>query len=837
MPVPYYFILMFFILSFFSGCEKEMPGNKEEEINLELDLSPRSDFNAVTRAQSPDSSIGLPEADNFKIQLFNTAGELLKEWATFSAVPHPIKLQATKFRIKASYGNPDKSGFDCPAFSGDTLIQVKGAKEKRVTLNTSFAHILASVDYRDRFKNLYRNYSTLILSANDTVVFNKEEKRTAFLPAGKLQVVLNLSKNDTATRTIVVATLPKTKAAEYYRFHIDAESGVGYEKLFVSFDSGTIARPIEIKLPQEWQAHKKPYLTPKFNPADEHSYLLGTSCEAGSFHTLVTAIGKIGSCKVSTTSQDLIALGWPAEFDLTNLTGANQTRLKQFGLKWSENMAHSNMAELDFSGIVAKLPAGDQALTVQVADILGQLSEPLTLRFSIIPPQFHLEQPEQPAIARSPEYTFHIRMNGGNPQKIRIECFEDFPAFNKQEWKECTILTCLWNETKDMVAVCTKTDINKPSLQFRAKYDKTISEEVTLNVINPTFRLHKEFPEWAHRVKLYIQQTDGTNGLVQNSSPEQYFIETSTDGHTWNKNGYSGMTIDKINHLIKVQANNLADGQTYYIRAGFDSKAGLDICYSEPISIQTEAATQVPNAEMEDWHYTRPQDVKYWEIYYACKEGESPIWNTMNRLTTSEGGTSTSITNRNGCRYSANSGTIQTEDKVSGKYAALIRTVGWGKNNSAAPFDSNKMGTCQYITPGQLYLGNYNNVTKEVEYGYSFASRPDTLKFYYKYIPKNPEDYGYVEINILDTQGNSIASNSMNLTSQNTYSDIKLPLDYKNDFTTKAASMYIVFKSSANAECLSIDVKNLTPPPARNLSDGEYIGSQLYIDNVELIYK
>ncbi|MDE5612641.1 MAG: hypothetical protein K2I90_11570, partial [Odoribacter sp.] len=107
----------------------------------------------------------------------------------------------------------------------------------------------------------------------------------------------------------------------------------------------------------------------------------------------------------------------------------------------------------------------------------------------------------------------------------------------------------------------------------------------------------------------------------------------------------------------------------------------------------TEAETQVPNSGFEDW-YSTPGGTKYWEVWYACKKGETPVWNTMNQLTTSEGGNSTTATGdkRNGCRYNANSGTIETSDAHNGN-AALIRTVGWGKGNTATANPSGGMGT------------------------------------------------------------------------------------------------------------------------------------------------
>ncbi len=836
-----YILLFSFLLLFFSGCEKETIGKKEEEVSFDLDLVASSDFNVVTRAQYPDTSLVVPETTDFKIQLFNTADELLREWATYSSVPHPIKIQAGKFRIKASYGNPDKSGFDCPSFAGDTTVQLlsaaadKGIRENRITLSAKFANVLASVRHRKSLKTHYKDYNTQIITSHDTVTFNKEEKRIAFFPVEDLKVVVNLTKHDSTTYSIPATTLTNTKAAELYRLYVDVEGGGGNEKLLLSFDSTTIEKPIEIELSEDWQSKKKPYLTPEFDTTGYHSFIRGESCNKGKFYTLITAVGKIGSCKIKTNSQSLIDADWPAEVDLLNLTNANKERLAKFGFTWSEKMLNANMAELDFSGIVAHLPAEDHTLTVEVADICGQVSAPLSIHFRIVPPEFKLLQPDRKAIIRSLEYPFTVQMNGGDPDNIVIEYLNEYPDFGVTEWTPCVIKKREWNDTKDKVLVQTGINMNKDTIQFRARYDKEISNTVTLHATNPTFRLEKQELEWAHRAKLAIKQTDGTNGLIQNATTEEYSIEVSKDGTNWVTANHNETSIDKTSESIKLQAIDLDDGQTYHVRAGFNTKTNLGTCYSAPITIETETAAQVPNAGMEDWHYTRPQNVEYWEVYYACKAGETHVWNTLNELTTSEGGTHAEPWNRDGCRYSANSGTIETPDAHGDSKAALIRTVGWGRGNSAAVFDNN-MGTCENVTPGQLYLGTYDASTKTPKYGYTFTSRPNKLKFYYKYTPKNSADYGHVEIQILDASGNTLARNSMELHQQGTYSVIELPLDYATS-QVKAATMSIVFKSSVNSDCWEANLTNLTPPPGSNLKYGEYVGSQLYIDDIELIYE
>ena len=61
-----------------------------------------------------------------------------------------------------------------------------------------------------------------------------------------------------------------------------------------------------------------------------------------------------------------------------------------------------------------------------------------------------------------------------------------------------------------------------------------------------------------------------------------------------------------------------------------------------------------------------------------------------------------------------------------------------------------------------------------------------------------------------------------------------LMLEHAGDYKqTKAASMYIRFVSGSSTAKDDL----LIVPPAMNLSNGEYVGSQLSVDNVELIYE
>jgi len=117
-----------------------------------------------------------------------------------------------------------------------------------------------------------------------------------------------------------------------------------------------------------------------------------------------------------------------------------------------------------------------------------------------------------------------------------------------------------------------------------------------------------------------------------------------------------------------------------------------------------------------------------------------------------------------------------------------------------------------------------------------FSSRPASLSFYYKYVPKNSADYGVAEIHVLDASGAVIAEKAQNLSTVSNYTKVTLSLTYGAS-AKKAASLQVTFKSSGNSACQTINNDNLSSPPSANVTTAQgYIGSKLYVDNLSLNY-
>lgn len=312
---------------------------------------------------------------------------------------------------------------------------------------------------------------------------------------------------------------------------------------------------------------------------------------------------------------------------------------------------------------------------------------------------------------------------------------------------------------------------------------------------------------WAKRAEMKLKS---------DAAAEEVYIEYKPQGGDWQR-----ATMEEISRnaeMVDCWVKNLNPAQEYVFRACVGNYKSI-----QEFTFTTEEAAQVPNRGFEDWHYTRPKDVKYWEVYYPCLEGETPAWSTMNSLTTSEGGSGTK-----GYRYKANSGTLETTDCKSGAKAALIRTVGWGSGNTA-PAVGGSGWACKNVTPGELCLG-------ALDAAYGFVSRPTKISYYYKYVPKNSADWFEVTIVLKDADNQIIAERVITRGGNvSNYTEEVVTLDYKK--ISKAAFIYIAFKSSGNSDCWSANKTNLSIPPMWNLSDGEYVGSQLYIDDIELIYE
>lgn len=821
MKKVYYGLLSFFFVGLVS-CTKEEP---QSSLEGRIDVKVSTDQTLLGEASRSGEEKTIPDINDFGLTIESLDGKVFNSWESFSEF-RPVSVAIGTYTVTASYGDVEAEGFDAISYQGSTNVEVRKEETAEASVTCIINKAKVSINYTDEFKSYFTSYSSYISSSKgNKVTFSANESQGAYFVPGSLGVYLEVTRQGVSQKVTLNPKNFTAEAKHEYRLTMDVDASTASLKITFN-DNPSSEQNVEINISDEALNADPPVFTPHGFTSGNTLEVLEGAVFSDKLEAYLNASAGLAKCELVTHSVPLKEQGWPESVDLMNLTTEQSQKMTALGLQTKGlGSNHDKIALIDFQQLVPNLicTSDDNELhtfTLRATDVLTKVSEELKLVIETRNNGFAVELPETVPYA-STSVTFTLTLEG---DVSKVKFYYDLSDTGVYQPFDAEKVQIISDNTKHTVTLTWSESLTdtEHDVKLKAEYGVKVIEK-SFKIEDPELTLslkHGDADVWAKHVDFQVTSTtdDGwvaTADNVEILSLEDNVWKNVAFSYDNGQFAVSDLTSDKDYTFRVIDKNDATKGSAF-------------------VNIHTEKDLQVPNGEMEDWYYTRPSGVQYWEVWYACKDGEQPVWNTLNQLTTSEGGTNTNWFNRNGCRYSANSGTIQTNDVNSENFAALIRTVGWGGGNSAAAISG--MGTCENVTPGELYLGTYNVENHKPEYGYAFTSRPMAVQFMYKYIPKNSADWFVVTVEVKDDTGSVIAAKTVTKTGAvAAYTQEVVRLEY--NAIKKAATLSIVFKSSGNESCWEANTNNLTPPPARNLSDGEYLGSQLYIDDVELIYE
>ncbi len=770
--------------------------------------------NEVVSAASRAEGDGIPDVGDFSLSIAKENGELVSKWDKFSDYDaEATVVPVGTYTVSASYGDATTEGFDGLSYAGSTTANVAEGETTDVTIDCTINKARVSISYTDAFKSYFTSYSAYISSSRGNKIdYTADETRAAYFTPGNLDVYLNVTRPGVSGS---VALKVKTLAAEVkheYRLTMDVDAGTSTLNIIFNDDPES-TQNVEFNISDAALNAPAPTIVAHgFTSGKAMEVVEGGSVE-GTLQAYLNAPSGLAGCELVTSSAALKAQGWPEKVDLMALSAEDQQKLTELGLVMKGlGSTHDKIATVEFQNVVPYLYCtGDgneeHSFTLTATDVYGKTTEtPLVLKVTSRNNGFAVTLPESvPYGSNTMSFTMNLE---GDASKVTFYYFDygaeqSFNAKNVSISSEGTTHTVTLTYPESMID--TESDV-----QFKAKYGSKIIEK-TFKVEDPALTLslkNGDADVWAKHVNFQVS-SNTDDGWV--ASADNVIIQYM-DNKAWKNVSFTYSTTGYV-------VTGLSSGKSYTFRViGKDDQTKT----SAFVDITTESELSVPNAEMEDWH-ANPQN-KNWEMWYVCKDGENPVWNTMNQLTTSDGGN---------YRYNANSGTIRTDGK-NGGYAARIRAVGWGRNNAALGSANAKYGTV-----GELYLGYYDSEAKKAVYdGIEFTSRPKSLSFDYKYTPGKGGDQYYAEIVILNKQGDVATEIGRGLLrkgdSVQEWSSTSVDIVYTEEGKKlKATNMYIVFKSGDKSDNSSFN----TVPNFGNLSKGEYVGSEFFVDNIVLNYE
>ena len=296
-----------------------------------------------------------------------------------------------------------------------------------------------------------------------------------------------------------------------------------------------------------------------------------------------------------------------------------------------------------------------------------------------------------------------------------------------------------------------------------------------------------------------------------------YMLQVSSDGNTWSDlKTYSSAS----NSVLDFGTIDVEPSTTYYYRTVYNENPNL---MSNVVKVTTEDTLQIGNSGFEYWNTASfsfshwfGSETREWYLPYLSTDS-NPWWAVNSRKTMPSSTTPSNLD------YKVFPTVGYSTDRYSGDKSALVYTV--------SVDDYNVSGTSLGDpVVGELWIGKADDSGNHASDGHAFASRPASVKFWYKYLPINSEKYA-VYLSLKDAAGNQIAyTEKLDGSAAYEWTQCEIPIVYSN-LNARAASIYICFKSAVSG-----DVKLDATMEIAGRQQTSHFGSALRIDDIELVY-
>ena len=312
---------------------------------------------------------------------------------------------------------------------------------------------------------------------------------------------------------------------------------------------------------------------------------------------------------------------------------------------------------------------------------------------------------------------------------------------------------------------------------------------------------------WAKR--LYITPATATNSLgnpitLPQGTVYEVIPESSSD---WSAALTSSTDVNGLQVIKGLNSNT-----SYKIRA----RVGTIVSSEKVITTESDFY-DIPNKDLEDYCITAGKDGSYYgsgnafkndgkgSVYEFWASNGSSWWTTNNDTTCPKSSPYT-------YSFSSRSGTRPTTDSHSGS-AAQIMTIGYGAQGASLTPSSAKYNAIGYL-----------NILKR-----SFNYRPTGLSFFYKYSAYQ-DDEPDIHINIYNGE-EIIGSGTLIAPYSSAYTQATVSIYYGTNVYTQATDFEVTFASGSKHT-------NTTKRSGASNNDAMpmFIGSQLFIDDISLIY-
>ena len=372
MKIVFLSCLAFFILACSKGkIDDFSEGEETSAVSFALKTDYTLDEVVFTR------SVSVPTEEEFKVRIENTRAEVLKEWE-YGNLPSLIKVVPGSYKLVGWFGSDTiLPAFDRPYYYGETKITLKEGDVLDTIVPVKVAAAKVAITFDESFGYDYDDYFVDIKTVGDSLHFLKNEKREGYFKPGKLRMRFGLKpKGSDIYYQFYPEAIAHVKAKEFYKMTLKAQTKNGaLSGIAIETDSSTIDIPVEVDLPPYFLPKKAPVVTFTADDMDAGN-ILTTEGVSKKAIVMITSAAGLTELKIKTTSDTLLARGWPAEFDLMKATAEQKSLLKANGLDWSEDIDKNDTIRaavwVNFNLVIKLLNTAPGQTSISTFEILSK---------------------------------------------------------------------------------------------------------------------------------------------------------------------------------------------------------------------------------------------------------------------------------------------------------------------------------------------------------------------------------------------------------------------------------------------------------------------------------
>lgn len=834
----------------------------------------------VTKATSDEFTPFLT-TDDYRV-LILSGKDTTRSYDRFDRMPSEIELAEGSYTIVASKGDNLPAAFENPYFEGSTDFTIKEDMNTPIEVTASLGNARITAEYTDDFKEAYTEYTVLLSSSytSSELEIAKSETRPAYMQVSKdgtdIAIGIKLKKETwTAEKTYYVPTTLKIERRQNLRliFKTDGEAidGIGLD---IVLDDTMEEMTMTTEIPDfMWQQVTKPTLSAVgFAGGDTRE--IKTSIFSDELQVGFNIPGGMRSLTVKrwTGDKDEAEADADAETETIDMVSQRDEALSQ-GYGWmvgeteNGNLQNARAGYVSLLNAIRSLPADpDGSVTYhfvfRAVDATGKAYESNTIRLTVVVQPADAPFIDEAKLALPSEVVEGDELASHLQTTLIAEGLID---------EENTFLTLRSTAGLDEKYILTNNDdIETLYDTYGITVEKVATSRLDLYVFKPFTSIltaPAEGGSTTYTLTLHLQDKNGKTDEVTKTvavNAPQFNLVTS-EGDAFAKriilrtNFLGGENKDKLTYQylsgstwtdIPAQSlkksgssqwvdtlRNLTPETEYSVRAVYNKGKTYERISSE-VTLTTESIGTIPNGGFEGNWSSRTinklingANILVSRVSLTSDDPES--WATVNAKTFADKSNFSST-------YNSVPSTMKYTEGYSGT-AVRLRTVGW--DNGVG----NTVTICYHAAAGKLFLGSYSydhSSDKDTyNYGISFNSRPSYVKAYHKYTPVNGDSFKAWAVVVNRDGGNETVLGTGEIVKGgevSSWEEMSFKINYTN-YEKKATHFYVVFSSSSKcSDNESDETNNLTSYLNKGTETDGYThheGSNLYIDNVELIYE